>query len=199
MTWMRKWPVFRAVAFLISWQATRCRWHSIMRHSRRQAISGVTAMASVCNRSSGRNPMNRRAMLAVLAAGLCPSPSQAQSSQAGTGNVLNAWRFSFPAIKGGEIRLAAFANKPILISNTASFCGFASQLEGLEQLATRYGPRGLVVIGLVGGHRENPTFTPWCDTNRPARSRGKRAPVRKPVPRRHCAASLPPSLAPAPN
>ncbi len=95
--------------------------------------------------------MNRRAMLAALAAGLCPSPSQAQSSQAGTGNVLNAWRFSFPAIKGGEIRLATFAYKPILISNTASFCGFASQLEGLEQLATRYGPRGLVVIGVPSG------------------------------------------------
>ncbi len=96
--------------------------------------------------------MNRRAVLAGLATSLaCPVPVRAQSSPIGGGNVLNAWRFSFPALKGGEIRLSAFTNKPILISNTASFCGFASQLEGLEQLATRYGPRGLVVIGVPSG------------------------------------------------
>ncbi len=96
--------------------------------------------------------MNRRAVLTSLVTGLCcPAVLRAQTNPAGTGSVLNAWRFQFPALKGGEISLAAYANKPILISNTASFCGFASQLEGLEQLATRYGPRGLVVIGVPSG------------------------------------------------
>ena len=63
----------------------------------------------------------------------------------------NAWRFSFPALKGGEIALKDYASRPILIANTASFCGFASQLEGLEQLWTRFGPRGLMVLGVPSG------------------------------------------------
>lgn len=100
---------------------------------------------------------NRRLLVTGLAAlALGPRTLMAQpaaNSAAGTpsGSAITAWRFSFPALKGGEIRLSDYAKKPILICNTASFCGFASQLEGLEQLATRYGPRGLVVIGVPSG------------------------------------------------
>ena len=67
------------------------------------------------------------------------------------GSTNNAWRFNFPTLQGGEIRLKDYANRPILIANTASFCGFASQLEGLEQLWTRFGPRGLMVLGVPSG------------------------------------------------
>ncbi|MBD3658399.1 MULTISPECIES: glutathione peroxidase [Marinobacter] len=42
----------------------------------------------------------------------------------------------------------AFAGKPLLIVNTASFCGYTGQFTGLEALHRSYGPRGLVVIGV---------------------------------------------------
>ncbi|MGP9819116.1 glutathione peroxidase [Salinarimonas sp. NSM] len=59
-----------------------------------------------------------------------------------------AHAFSFDAIDGGRIDLAAFAGRPILVVNTASRCGFVDQLAGLQALHERYGPRGLVVIGV---------------------------------------------------
>lgn len=41
----------------------------------------------------------------------------------------------------------AFGNKPMLIVNTASHCGFTAQFEGLEALHKEYKEQGLVVLG----------------------------------------------------
>lgn len=43
--------------------------------------------------------------------------------------------------------LCQFAGKVILIVNTASYCGFTGQYEGLEALYVKYQSRGLVVLG----------------------------------------------------
>lgn len=43
--------------------------------------------------------------------------------------------------------LCRFAGKVVLVVNTASYCGFTPQYDGLERLSRVYGPRGLAVIG----------------------------------------------------
>ena len=43
--------------------------------------------------------------------------------------------------------LCQYAGKVVVIVNTASYCGFTQQYEGLEQIYARYKERGLVVIG----------------------------------------------------
>ena len=43
--------------------------------------------------------------------------------------------------------LCQFAGRVALVVNTASYCGFTQQYEGLERLYSRYQGRGLVVLG----------------------------------------------------
>ncbi|ASD68029.1 glutathione peroxidase [Pseudoalteromonas piscicida] len=46
-----------------------------------------------------------------------------------------------------SLNLCEFKDKPLLIVNTASNCGFTGQFEGLEQLHQKYQDKGLVVLG----------------------------------------------------
>ncbi|KFL90377.1 glutathione peroxidase [Acetobacter malorum] len=56
--------------------------------------------------------------------------------------------FTLPALEGGEINLADYRGRPVLIVNTASKCGFTPQYEGLQALWYQFRSMGLVVIGI---------------------------------------------------
>ena len=64
------------------------------------------------------------------------------------GTASHPFDFRFPAIEGGEIDLAAWRGKPIMVVNTASFCGFARQFAALQKLHETYAPRGLLLLGV---------------------------------------------------
>src|ERR1700681_3038434 len=86
----------------------------------------------------------------ILTAALAPI-----AAPASTGNALaqaavsriTAYAFSFPALAGGEIRLADYAGRPFLVVNTASLCGYTPQYAGLQELWTEFHDRGLMMIG----------------------------------------------------
>ncbi|HKU92301.1 MAG TPA: glutathione peroxidase, partial [Sphingomicrobium sp.] len=61
---------------------------------------------------------------------------------------MTAYDFEFPGIEGGKLPLGAWTGKPILVVNTASFCGFTPQYTELEKLWTQYKARGVIVLGV---------------------------------------------------
>jgi glutathione peroxidase len=60
----------------------------------------------------------------------------------------NAHGFTFTAIDGAPMPLAAYKGKVMLVVNTASQCGFTKQYSGLQALHTAYEAKGFTVIGV---------------------------------------------------
>lgn len=53
----------------------------------------------------------------------------------------------FVTLQGKPLDMCAYAGKVVLAVNTASYCGFTKQYEGLQALNDKYKDKGLVVVG----------------------------------------------------
>ena len=60
----------------------------------------------------------------------------------------DAYRFEFTSIDGDRLPFAAWRGRPVLVVNTASYCGYTPQYSDLQALWQRYRRRGLVVLGV---------------------------------------------------
>jgi glutathione peroxidase len=80
-----------------------------------------------------------------------------------------AWDFSFLSIDGGTLDFRTFAGHVLLVVNTASFCGYTYQYEGLRKLFDAKSAEGLTVIGVPSQdfNQESPdnkTVKTFCET-----------------------------------
>ena len=88
-------------------------------------------------------PYRRR--LLALAGTLLAGTAQAQSPASACPPLL---QHSFNRLQDDKPQpLCQYAGKVLLVVNTASYCGFTPQYEGLEALHAKYATRGLVVMG----------------------------------------------------
>ena len=89
----------------------------------------------------------RRVITAIAAGAALPLTARSVFAEAAMSR-MTAYGFSFQGLKGGDIRLADFAGKPVLVVNTASLCGYTPQYAGLQELWTQFRERGLMIIGV---------------------------------------------------
>lgn len=101
-------------------------------------------------------PAERESKAPLLAAALAPltplpapqSERLAEMKSEAPAECPALLRHGFNRLQTGEPQsLCQFRGKVLLIVNTASYCGYTGQYEGLEALYRRYRGRGLVVVG----------------------------------------------------
>ncbi|MBK6786871.1 MAG: glutathione peroxidase [Betaproteobacteria bacterium] len=95
-------------------------------------------------------PIAAAAMMLALAALSTPAHAQstAPPAQAAAAACPPLLQHTFGRLQDDKPQpLCQYAGKVLLVVNTASYCGYTSQYEGLEALHAKYAARGLVVMG----------------------------------------------------
>lgn len=87
-----------------------------------------------------------RSLLACAASLLCASAHAQSAATPAVCPVILSHTFNRLQDEAPQ-NLCQYAGKVILMVNTASYCGFTGQYEGLEALYAKYQSKGLVVLG----------------------------------------------------
>jgi len=86
--------------------------------------------------------------LAAASASLAQTPPAAPVQAAAPATCPALLQHQFPRLQDDAPQnLCQYAGKVLLVVNTASYCGFTGQYQGLEAMYAKYQARGLVVLG----------------------------------------------------
>ncbi len=89
--------------------------------------------------------MQRRHLLIATTAALAATRAAAQNK---AGSCPALLQHTVPRLQDDKPQaLCQYAGRVLLVVNTASYCGFTDQFEGLQALNAKYAARGLVVLG----------------------------------------------------
>ena len=74
------------------------------------------------------------------------------------------------SISGEIIDFGNYKDKAVLVVNTASYCGFTKQYEGLQKLWEKYESKGLIVLGIPSDSfnqekKSNKEVKKFCEVN----------------------------------
>ena len=103
----------------------------------------------VVPRPGGRAAVAALAVAAALAVGaVSPASAAAPVPAVAAADCPALLQHTVRTLQTGEPQsLCQFRGKVLLVVNTASYCGYTKQYEGLEALYRKYRDRGLVVVG----------------------------------------------------
>ncbi len=78
--------------------------------------------------------------------------------------------FKINSISGDVIDLKDFKGKPVLVVNTASYCGFTKQYIDMQRLWEKYKDKGLIVLGIPSNSfnqekKNNADVKEFCEVN----------------------------------
>jgi len=78
--------------------------------------------------------------------------------------------FKINSISGEVINLNDYRGKPVLIVNTASYCGFTKQYDDMQELWDKYKDKGLIVLGVPSNSfnqekKNNNEVKEFCEVN----------------------------------
>tara|TARA_B100000900_G_scaffold407514_1_gene420318 strand:- start:58 stop:603 length:546 start_codon:yes stop_codon:yes gene_type:complete len=80
------------------------------------------------------------------------------------------FNFKMDSVSGEIIDFSEYKNKIILLVNTASYCGFTSQYQELQNLWDLYKSKGLIVLGVPSNSfnqekKDNSEVKEFCEVN----------------------------------
>ena len=77
-------------------------------------------------------------------------------------SLITAYQFEFMSLDNEPIKLTDYEGKVLLIVNTASKCGLATQFKELQELQNTYGDKGFTVIGVSSQDFRNQEHSDTC-------------------------------------
>lgn len=101
---------------------------------------------------------------------LLPIAAVAVMAVAAAPAIDSAYDINMQTIDGKPMPFAQYKGKVLLVVNTASFCGYTPQYEGLQKLYSDYKDKGFVLIGVPSGdflgqeYKSNGEIKEFCES-----------------------------------